>query len=108
MYAFANLVAGTYSVRINAPYTLITAPANGTDAVTLVGGDQQTANFGIVQYQYCWLAPFTAPQTIYAPPTSTTDPNADDEAFIRGLYHSVLNRDAEPTGLAYWKMFSRW
>jgi hypothetical protein len=49
--------------------------------------------------------PVPYPLTIYEPPTSKSDPNADLEAYIRGLYHSVLDRDAEvgDTSLPYWE-----
>jgi len=49
--------------------------------------------------------PVPYPLTVYAPPTSETDPNADLEAYIRGLYHSVLDRDAEvgATSLPFWE-----
>ena len=49
--------------------------------------------------------PLPYPQTIYAPPTPASDPNADLDAFIRGLYHSVLDRDVESdTSLKYWEI----
>ena len=48
--------------------------------------------------------PVPYPETIYAPPTPASDPNADLDAFIRGLYHSVLDRNVESTSaLTYWE-----
>jgi hypothetical protein len=49
--------------------------------------------------------PVPFPKTVYAPPTSKSEPDADNRAFIRGLYHSVLDRDVEPDGstLTYWE-----
>ncbi len=101
-YTFANVAAGTYYVRVNAPFTLPTVPANGTVAVALGGGATEVANFGIIEVSPG--LPVSGPPTIYAPPTSKTEPDADIHAFIRGLYHSVLNRDVEAsnTTLAYW------
>jgi FG-GAP repeat/Cadherin-like domain/Putative Ig domain len=49
--------------------------------------------------------PVPYPPTIYAPPTSKTDPNADLDAYISGLYHSILDRDPEAgaTSLPFWE-----
>jgi hypothetical protein len=45
------------------------------------------------------------PPTIYVPPTNKKEPDADNRAFIRGLYHSVLDRDldSDSSTLAYWE-----
>ncbi len=66
------------------------------------GSGSQTYTLTVNYYGVNGL-PVPLPSTIYAPPTSKADADAADEAFIRGLYHSVLNRDAEPTGLTYWE-----
>jgi hypothetical protein len=47
--------------------------------------------------------PVAFPQPIYAPPTGKTEPDANNRAFIRGHYHSVLNRDEHGDGLTYWE-----
>ncbi len=48
--------------------------------------------------------PVPYPVTIYAPPTLASDPNAGLDAFVRGLYHSVLDRDVESaSSLTYWE-----
>jgi Cadherin-like domain/FG-GAP repeat len=49
--------------------------------------------------------PVPYPQTIYAPLTSKTDPNADLDAYISGLYNSILDRNPEPgpTSLPFWE-----
>jgi hypothetical protein len=49
--------------------------------------------------------PVPYPLTIYAPPTSTSDPNANLDAYITGLYNSVLDRNPEAgaTSLPFWE-----
>jgi hypothetical protein len=49
--------------------------------------------------------PVPYPLTIYTPPTSKSDPTANIDAFITGLYHSILDRNPESgsTGLPYWE-----
>jgi FG-GAP repeat/Cadherin-like domain/Putative Ig domain len=49
--------------------------------------------------------PVPYPLTIYAPPTSKTDPNADLDAYISGLYNSILDRNPEAgtTSLPFWE-----
>src|SRR5205807_2826221 len=47
-YTFSNLAAGTYSVRVNAPFTATTNTAGGTATVAVTLGFTQTANFGLL------------------------------------------------------------
>jgi hypothetical protein len=99
-FTLSNLDPGTYSLRENAPLTVATTPASGTVIITLVGGDQRQVNFGLIATSAG--LPVPAPVAIFDPPTSKTDPNAAAVVYIRGQYHSILNRDAEPAGLAFW------
>jgi Cadherin-like domain/FG-GAP repeat/Putative Ig domain/Domain of unknown function (DUF4214) len=49
--------------------------------------------------------PVPYPETIYAPPTSTSDPKAALDASISGLYNSILDRNPEAgaTSLPFWE-----
>ncbi len=100
-YTLANLPARTYAVRVNAPLTVPTVPTSGITTVTLKGGTER-ADFGLITINAG--LPVAAPKVIYAPPTSKGEADADNKAFIRGLYHSILDRDAEADGrtVAYW------
>jgi FG-GAP repeat/Putative Ig domain len=67
------------------------------------GSGSQTYTLIVNHYGVNGL-PVPYPQTIYTPPTSKTDSSADLDSFIRGLYHSVLDRDVESTSaLTYWE-----
>jgi uncharacterized repeat protein (TIGR01451 family) len=95
-YGFGGLAAGTYHVRETTfPGTTITVPASGSYTVTAVAGSNSVnQNFGNVLYSP--VVPVVVNAVIF--PHS---PDADT-AYIRGLYHSLLNRDADPAGLNAW------
>jgi hypothetical protein len=69
-----------------------------------VGGrsGSQTYTLTVSHYGVNGL-PVPFPLTTYAPPTPPA-PDGADQAFIRGLYHSVLDRDAESdAAVGYWE-----
>src|SRR5262249_59297935 len=47
-YTFTDLAAGTYRVRADAPFVVVTSPAGGAAIVTVAGGDRQEADFGLL------------------------------------------------------------
>jgi hypothetical protein len=99
-YTFTSLAIGNYSVRLALPYpnVALTLPASGGLVVTVDSGMTSSGgvNFGIVLYNTAY--PVHPEADLYGPHPSA---NANT-AFIKGLYRSVLGRDAEAAGVAYW------
>jgi len=112
-YLFANLPDGTFVVReanltnqvptflTNQGYTdfhgtILTGPHAGSYSVTLSAGNVASGlNFGDVPITEVTLP--TVRPDLYA----TNSPNMVT-AYVQGLYHSILNRDTDPSGLAHW------
>ncbi len=95
-YQFPGLVAGTYRVveRLDPGMTATTASAA---TVTLTAGANVTGlNFGDVVASP--VSPVIVSADRFAP-----HPNPDaNTAFVKGLYHNLLGRDADPSGLSGW------
>jgi hypothetical protein len=96
-YQLTGLNAGTYTVReVLLGGVLLSAPASGSDSVTLTSGQSVTGqNFASV------LTSIGVPLTL---PLNTSFPaqgnaNAD---YVEALYRAVLDRDADAGGLANW------
>jgi hypothetical protein len=98
-YLFTGLAPGTYTVRqLYQPDhgTVETGPASGAYTIVLAAGQQSLANdFGDVFISQ--VSPVEVTATIYPP--AAPDANT---AFVQGLYHSLLARDGEADGVAYW------
>jgi hypothetical protein len=96
-YSFGNVAPGVYTLSLSV------LPAHGflyTVSVpgrTLTVSAPVTADLGVVPISQ--VMPLTATAAdLFAP-----HPNPDaNTAFVRGLYHAILGRDAEPAGLAAW------
>ncbi len=92
-YAFNGLAPGSYTVTtVSYPGDLSTG-AGTTQTIQAAGGQIGNDSFGFV------------PTTVISPVTFNATPfgthNVDIyTAEIRGLYHLILNRDADPSGLA--------
>jgi uncharacterized repeat protein (TIGR01451 family) len=97
-YSFTSLADGTYTVRedIQSNHGAVqTAPAGGSYSVNVSGGSSASGqNFADVFISEVVQVQVAA--TIFPP-----SPEAQT-AFVRGLYHSLLGRDAEPAGEAFW------
>jgi hypothetical protein len=98
-YQFTDLAAGTYTVRQDyQPYHGMMPTGTEGAARTVVlpaGGNMTGTNLGDV---------FVSEVTPIMKPYQDIFPQSPDAptAFVQGLYHSVLGRDAEPAGLAFW------
>jgi hypothetical protein len=93
---FTGIGAGTYLVRQDLSATPGVALTTGADAglsVPVLG--PTTAALGDLLYSPA--APVSSNTLIYG----SGDPDADS-AYIQGLYRSLLGRDADAAGLAYW------
>src|SRR5262249_19904269 len=96
-YTFTGLTSGTYTVReVLLGGTILSTPAAGSFTLTVTGGAVLSGqNFGNV------LTSITIPLTL--PPTTPFpaqgSPNAD---YVEAIYRAVLNRNADPGGLASW------
>ncbi len=95
-YVFSGLAAGTYTVRleVNYPNVILTGPAEHT--VTLSGANIGGVDFAIVPYEPAALVYTNA--DLYAP---HPNPNVTT-AYVQGLYHAILGRQAAAAGVAYW------
>jgi hypothetical protein len=96
-YSFTNLPSGSYTIRLVLPATnlVLTGPSgsvrtiNTTDPVT--GMD-----FGLLSENVAF--PINPVADLYGP-----HPNEDaNTAFVKGLYHTMLGRDGDAGGIAYW------
>jgi len=96
-YQFTGLSDGTYTVRqVLLGGALLDTPASGSNQVTLSSGvGVSDVNFAEVPTSIS--VPLTLP--LNTPFPKQGNANAD---FVEALYRAVLNRDAEPGGLAYW------
>jgi hypothetical protein len=96
-YAFTNVPVGTYTVRLRvlSGGGVPTGSAGGAMSVTVTANGSLTGrDFGEVP------ASALTPVHVYADRFGP-HPNADGQtALVRGLYRSVLGRDADPAGLA--------
>jgi uncharacterized membrane protein len=95
-YQFTGLTDGTYTVREVLPYAnvALTSAVAGQSATSSTASSE--TNFGVVLYNPAY--PVYPQPDLWRP-----HPNPDtNTAFVRGLYRTVLNRDAEPAGLASW------
>src|SRR5262249_15083921 len=89
--------AGTYRVRpVLLGGVLLGTPASGSNPVTLTSGATVTGqNFAEVPTSIA--VPLTLPLTTPFPKQGNA--NAD---YVEALYRSILDRDADPFGLATW------
>jgi hypothetical protein len=96
-YQFTVNSAGTYTVReVLLGGVLLAAPASGSNQVTVTSGANITSqNFADVPTSI--TVPLTLP--LATPFPKQGNANAD---YVEALYRAILNRDAEPTGLAFW------
>jgi uncharacterized repeat protein (TIGR01451 family) len=96
-YQLAVPSAGTYTVRqFLFGGVLPSAPANGSYQVTVAGGANVSGqNFADVLTSIA--VPLTLPPSDPFPAQGS--PNAD---YVEALYRAILDRDADPGGLANW------
>ncbi|HLN27482.1 MAG TPA: DUF4214 domain-containing protein [Gemmataceae bacterium] len=96
-YQFTVSSAGTYTVRqVQLGGVLLKTPASGGNQVTLSNGLSVTGqNFADVPTSIA--IPLTLPLSSAFPKQGNG--NAD---FVDALYRAILDRNAEPGGLAYW------
>src|SRR5262249_40461945 len=86
-----------YTVHEVLPYANVALTrAVASPATASPGGAAAPAAFGVVLYNPAYPV---YPQADLWGPHPSPDANT---AFVRGLYRTVLHRDAEPAGLAYW------
>jgi Bacterial Ig-like domain (group 3)/Hypothetical glycosyl hydrolase family 15/Domain of unknown function (DUF4214)/SdrD B-like domain len=87
---------GTYTIRpVLYGGILLDTPAGGSYQVTVTSGPINSLNFGEVLTNIA--VPLTLPITTPFP--SQGNANAD---YVEALYRFILQRNADPTGLAYW------
>jgi microcompartment protein CcmK/EutM len=96
-FTFTNLSAGTYTVRelISYPNVATTGTAP-TVVVQIVASNVSGANLGNVVYLTAY--PIYPAANLFAPSPAA---NANT-AYVQGLYHTVLDRNADQAGLASW------
>jgi hypothetical protein len=96
-FKFTVTKAGTYTLReVLLGGVLLDAPAGASYSLTLGTAQNLTAkNFADVPTSIA--VPLTLPLTTPFP--SQGNANAD---YVEALYRSILQRDAEPGGLAFW------
>ena len=96
-YSFLGLAPGTYVVRqVLYGGVILSTPPSASFSLTLSSGANLTAqNFGDVLTSI--TVPLTPPPTTPFPAQGTA--NAD---FVEAVYRAVLNRNADPGGLASW------
>jgi hypothetical protein len=97
---FANLPAGTYTVRLSAqqdiPVLLPDSTSSSLSIVVGAGATAVTTGFG--------LEPIN-PTTFLQTSANLQQPNFAGTlpvAFLEGLYHNILGRAGEATGLTFW------
>jgi Bacterial Ig-like domain (group 3)/SdrD B-like domain/Domain of unknown function (DUF4214)/Putative Ig domain/CARDB len=88
---------GTYTLReVLYGGVLLNAPASGSDQITVTAGQHVTGeDFADVPTSI--TVPLTLPPSSAFPKQGT--PDAD---FVEAVYRAVLDRNADPTGLAIW------
>ena len=96
-YSFSGLAAGAYTVReVLLGGSILSTPASGSYSLTVASGSNFTGkNFANVLTSI--TVPLTFPQNTPFP--SQGNANAD---FVEAIYRAVLNRNADPGGLASW------
>ncbi len=96
-YQFTGLSAGTYTVRqLILGGVLSTVPANSTGQVTLTDGEHlQMGSAGDV------LTSIAVPLTLTPSTPFPAQGNANAD-YVEALYRSILDRNADPGGLASW------
>jgi hypothetical protein len=96
-YQFTGLSAGTYTVRqVLSGGALLSAPANGSYQVTVMDGASVTGeNFADVSTSIAVRLTLPPRSAFPAQGTATAD-------YVEGLYRSILNRNADASGLAFW------
>ena len=96
-FTFSDLQPGAYNVhQVQLGGALLSAPPGGS--FTVNAGSQPTfanLNFGDVGTSV--TVPLTLPPTTPFP--SQGNANGD---YVQGIYRSLLNRNADPGGLAFW------
>lgn len=92
-YSFANLAPGSYKVRADGQFANVAFGASGAVQTIVVANDVTGVNFGLVVFN-------TAVPVFPIADNYTPHPHANaNVAFVRGLYHQVLGRDADTGGL---------
>jgi hypothetical protein len=100
-YSFTGLAPGAYTVRVNPvfPNLAATGPSGGNRAVVGTGLTTSTVagiDLGVMPFSLAYPVHFN-------PDEFATRPSTDvNTAFVKGLYHAVLGRDGEATGVAFW------
>src|SRR5262249_27017242 len=95
-YSFTNLAPGTYTVRqVLLGGVLLSTPVSGNLQVTVTPGASFTGqNFGDV------LTSITVPLAL--PPTTPFPAQGNATAdFVEAVYRAILQRNADPGGLAF-------
>src|SRR5262249_17692971 len=97
LFQLAVSSPGTYTVRqLLLGGVLLSAPASGSYHVTITGGENITGqDFADVLTSIA--VPLTLPPSLPFP--ALGDANAD---YVEAVYCAVLNRNADPGGLANW------
>ena len=95
-YQFTGLAPGTHTVRELIQYDNVDVTGAGASRVVVANANMTGINIGNLLYNPAF--PVYAVAGLYTP-----HPNADATmAYVHGLYQAILNRPAEPQGLAYW------
>ncbi|HEV8060414.1 MAG TPA: FG-GAP-like repeat-containing protein [Gemmataceae bacterium] len=95
-YEFTDLAPGTYTVRELIQYDNVDVTGAGASRVVVANANVAGINIGNLLYNPAF--PVFAVANLYTP-----SPNTDaTTAYVHGLYQAVLDRAAEPQGLAYW------
>jgi len=95
-YLFTGLTPGSYTVREVTQYPNVVVTGAGSSRVVDASSNVTGINFGNVVYSVAY--PVYPQADLFVP-----HPNADaNTAYVRGLYQTILDRPAEPGGLANW------
>jgi len=95
-YLFSGLTPGSYTVREVTQYPNVIVTGAGISRVVDASSNMTGINFGNVAYSVAY--PIYPQADLFIP-----HPNADaNTAYVRGLYQTILDRPAEPGGLAGW------
>jgi hypothetical protein len=96
-YSFLNLAAGSYTVRLNlsSPNLQLSNPAASAHTIA-TAGVSSGIDFGLQPNNV--IFPIHANADLFSP-----HPNEDaNMAYVKGLYHTVLGRDADTAGVSFW------